>query len=158
MQKKLVVVGVMSVVGLFVLVSCQQRETVETKKTASQEIQSTGSGLQYIVLQEPAAGAAQPSKGQKIAVHYTGWLKDDAKPEMKGNKFDSSVDRGKPFEFNVGTGLVIRGWDEGLAAMKVGEKRRLIIPADLGYGAHGAPGVIPGNATLVFDVELLNVG
>jgi FKBP-type peptidyl-prolyl cis-trans isomerase len=85
-----------------------------------------------------------------VDVHYTGWLLD-------GTKFDSSVGRGKPFSFHLGAGEVIRGWDEGVAGMKVGGKRKLRSPAELGYGARGAGGVIPGNATLVFDVELLGV-
>lgn len=95
--------------------------------------------------------------GQKAKVHYTGWLFDAAAPENKGRKFDSSRDRGEPFEFNLGLGEVIRGWDQGVAGMKVGEQRRLIVPANLGYGAAGAGGVIPGGATLVFDVELLGM-
>jgi len=96
-------------------------------------------------------------KGRPVVVHYTGWLYDPAKPEGKGAKFDSSLDRREPFAFALGQGQVIRGWDEGVAGMKVGGKRTLIIPADMGYGARGAGGVIPPNATLVFDVELLEV-
>ncbi len=88
--------------------------------------------------------------GQNVNVHYTGWLTD-------GTKFDSSLDRGKPFSFRLGSGMVIKGWDQGVAGMKVGGKRKLTIPADLGYGARGAGGAIPPNATLVFEVELLGV-
>ncbi|NNM80027.1 MAG: FKBP-type peptidyl-prolyl cis-trans isomerase [Gallionella sp.] len=95
--------------------------------------------------------------GHDISVHYTGWLYDEAAPEHKGKKFDSSRDRGQPFEFGLGGGQVIKGWDQGCAGMKVGGQRTLIIPAKLGYGARGAGGVIPPNATLVFDVELLGV-
>jgi len=93
-----------------------------------------------------------PKTGQICVMHYTGWLYENG---AKGRKFDSSVDRGQPFEFPIGTGRVIKGWDEGVASMKVGGKRTLVIPPDLGYGARGAGGVIPPNATLVFDVELL---
>lgn len=92
-----------------------------------------------------------------VTVHYTGWLYDPSKPEGRGNKFDSSVDRNEPFVFMLGGGQVIRGWDEGVAGMKVGGKRTLIIPSHMGYGARGAGGVIPPYATLVFDVELLDV-
>ncbi len=93
---------------------------------------------------------AEAKAGQTVSVHYTGWLTD-------GTKFDSSVDRGQPFGFPLGAGRVIKGWDEGVAGMKVGEKRRLTIPASMGYGARGAGAVIPPNATLVFEVELLGV-
>ena len=95
--------------------------------------------------------------GFNVTVHYTGWLYDPSKPDGKGQKFDSSVDRQDPFVFYLGGGQVIRGWDEGFAGMKVGGKRTLIIPPDYGYGARGAGGVIPPNATLIFDVELLGI-
>jgi peptidylprolyl isomerase/FKBP-type peptidyl-prolyl cis-trans isomerase FkpA len=96
--------------------------------------------------------------GKEVTVHYTGWLFDPAKPENKGRKFDSSRDRGDPFSFPLGAGHVIRGWDEGVQGMKVGGQRTLTIPPEKGYGARGAGGIIPPNATLVFDVELLGVG
>ena len=96
-------------------------------------------------------------KGKVVVVHYTGWLYDPSLPDKKGKKFDSSLDRKSPFTFPLGGGRVIRGWDEGVAGMKVGGKRRLTIPANLGYGARGAGGVIPPNATLIFEVELLGV-
>lgn len=95
--------------------------------------------------------------GKTVAVHYTGWLFDAAAPENKGRKFDSSRDRGDAFKFPLGGGRVIAGWDQGVAGMKVGGQRTLVIPPELGYGARGAGGVIPPNATLVFDVELLGV-
>ena len=95
--------------------------------------------------------------GKTVFVHYTGWLFDDAAPENKGRKFDSSRDRGQPFSFPLGEGYVIQGWDKGVEGMQVGGQRTLIIPPELGYGARGAGGVIPPNATLVFDVELLDV-
>lgn len=95
--------------------------------------------------------------GNNVQVHYTGWLYDPNAADNHGQKFDSSVDRGEPFEFLLGGGQVIQGWDEGVAGMKVGGKRTLIIPADMAYGARGAGGVIPPNATLVFDVELLGI-
>lgn len=124
----------------------------EAEKPANPEepaMQKTESGLQY---QEIKVGdGAVPQAGQTVIVHYTGWLTD-------GKKFDSSVDRGQPFKFTLGRGQVIRGWDEGLSTMKVGGKRKLTIPSDLAYGPRGAGnGLIPPNATLVFDVELLGI-
>jgi peptidylprolyl isomerase len=113
---------------------------------------TTASGLQ--MTDTKAGTGASPKTGQICVMHYTGWLYQNG---AKGAKFDSSVDRGQPFEFPIGTGRVIRGWDEGVASMKVGGKRTLIIPPDLGYGARGAGGVIPPNATLVFEVELLAI-
>jgi FKBP-type peptidyl-prolyl cis-trans isomerase len=114
----------------------------------SEDATTTGSGLKYVD-QQVGSGSA-PSKGQRVKVHYTGRL-------TNGKKFDSSVDRNEPFEFTIGVGQVIRGWDEGVMSMKVGGKRQLIIPPDLAYGARGAPPAIPPNAELVFDVELLGV-
>ena len=113
----------------------------------------TDSGLEF---QDLVVGTgAQATAGKQVSVHYTGWLQN---PDgSAGKKFDSSLDRGQPFDFPLGAGRVIRGWDEGVAGMKVGGKRKLIIPAALGYGARGAGGAIPPNATLIFDVELLGV-
>ena len=111
--------------------------------------QTTPSGLKYT--DSVVGDGASPEKGKKVTVHYTGKL-------TNGKKFDSSVDRGDPFSFTIGVGQVIKGWDEGVMSMKVGGKRTLNIPPDLGYGAQGAGGVIPPNAELIFDVELLGVG
>ncbi|HZS01240.1 MAG TPA: FKBP-type peptidyl-prolyl cis-trans isomerase [Chloroflexota bacterium] len=111
-------------------------------------MQTTPSGLQYEDL--TLGNGPMPRPGQTAVVHYTGWLDN-------GTKFDSSLDRGQPFQFRVGQGQVIKGWDEGVATMKVGSKRKLVIPPDLGYGARGAGGVIPPNARLTFEVELLDV-
>jgi FKBP-type peptidyl-prolyl cis-trans isomerase FkpA len=113
---------------------------------------TTPSGLQYT--DTLVGSGAEAAKGQKVTVHYTGWLYNN---ETQGGKFDSSKDRGDPFVFSLGAGQVIKGWDEGVAGMKVGGARTLIIPAALGYGARGAGGAIPPNATLKFDVELLGV-
>ncbi len=111
---------------------------------------TTPSGLQYEDIQAGSGDTAAP--GHEVTVHYTGWLYNDG---AQGGKFDSSRDRGGPFRFSLGAGMVIRGWDEGVAGMQVGGRRTLIIPAQLGYGSRGAGGVIPPNATLKFDVELL---
>lgn len=112
----------------------------------------TPTGLEYEVSQQGQGTAAVP--GKMVQVHYTGWLNQQG---QKGKKFDSSVDRGQPFVFTLGAGRVIKGWDEGVAGMKVGEKRTLYIPSNLGYGSRGAGAAIPPNSDLIFDVELLGV-
>ena len=112
------------------------------------ENKNTDSGLQIATL--AVGDGAEAKEGDTVTVHYTGWLED-------GTKFDSSVDRGTPFSFKLGAGQVIKGWDQGVAGMKVGEKRKLTIPGSLAYGEYGYPGAIPPNATLVFDVELLKI-
>lgn len=119
----------------------------ESSASEGKEV-TTSSGLQYI---DQVVGTGDTAKaGQTVSVHYTGWL-------TNGKKFDSSVDRGQPFSFRLGVGQVIKGWDEGVQGMKIGGKRKLTIPSNLGYGARGAGGLIPPHATLVFDVELLGL-
>lgn len=120
----------------------------EKASAMDEKMEKTASGLQYV--DTKVGTGASPKTGQTAVVHYTGWLLD-------GKKFDSSKDRGQPFTFAVGRGQVIKGWDEGVATMKVGGVRKLIIPPDLGYGARGAGGAIPPNATLTFEVELLEI-
>lgn len=116
---------------------------------------TTPSGLQY---EDTVAGTGETARaGQNVNVHYTGWLHDPAQDQGRGRKFDSSKDRGQPFNFALGAGQVIGGWDEGVQGMQVGGTRVLLIPPQLGYGARGAGGVIPPNATLVFEVDLLAV-
>ncbi len=136
------------VTGLGVVVAAAP----STPAFAQAKPMTTASGLQ--IIDTTVGTGAQPAPGQTAVVHYTGWLYTNG---MKGKKFDSSVDRNEPFEFPVGRGRVIKGWDEGVGSMKVGGKRTLIIPPSLGYGASGAGGVIPPNAVLMFDVELLAV-
>src|SRR5581483_8754776 len=125
---------------------------VVMSESQAQQPVKTASGL--TIIDAKAGSGASPKAGQTAVVHYTGWLYENG---AKGKKFDSSVDRGQPFEFPVGQGRVIKGWDEGVASMKVGGRRTLIIPASLGYGERGAGSAIPPNATLIFDVELLGV-
>ena len=124
----------------------------EAAKKSESKMTKTPSGLQY---EDTKVGTgASPQKGQTCVMNYTGWLWENG---AKGKKFDSSLDRGTPFSFPIGQGRVIKGWDEGVATMKVGGQRVLLIPPDLGYGSRGAGGVIPPNATLIFEVELLDV-
>ena len=126
--------------------------TPATAQTTARKTMTTSSGLQITDTVEGTG--ATPKTGQICVMHYTGWLYTNG---IKGKKFDASVDRNEPFEFPIGRGRVIKGWDEGVSTMKVGGKRTLIIPPALGYGASGAGGVIPPNAVLMFDVELLGV-
>ena len=154
MTYRYVVLALVVLVGIGIWVTAcakkgAQADNSSTTTTASGGATvTTASGLQYVILQQGNGTVAQP--GHMVSVHYTGWL-------TNGTKFDSSVDRGQPFQFALGAGQVIKGWDEGVSGMKIGEKRKLIIPPNLGYGERGAGGVIPPNATLVFDVELLGV-
>jgi len=127
-------------------------EKSATAAKKESQMKTTPSGLQY---EDAVLGTgASPKPGQTCVMHYTGWLFEN---KTKGKKFDSSLDRGQPFEFPIGQGRVIQGWDEGVATMKVGGKRTLVIPPSIGYGVRGAGGVIPPNATLLFEVELLGV-
>ena len=129
------------------------KETFQRKEIATMR-QTLPSGLAYEIITQAPDNASHPTKGQQVTVHYTGWLSDNGKP---GKKFDSSIDRAARFVFTIGVGQVIKGWDEGVMGMKVGEKRRLYIPASLGYGARGAGSLIPPNADLIFDVELYKI-
>jgi FKBP-type peptidyl-prolyl cis-trans isomerase FkpA len=123
----------------------------------AQESKMSANVTQLQKIDTTVGAGAEAVKGKTAVVHYTGWLYDPYSPDKKGKKFDSSVDRGSPFSFPLGGGRVIAGWDEGVVGMKVGGKRTLIIPSDMAYGKRGAGGVIPPDATLLFDVELLDV-
>jgi FKBP-type peptidyl-prolyl cis-trans isomerase FkpA len=146
------------VAGLFSISACSSPENVsqESGDVAEDGSITTKSGLTYSVVAEGEGSSI--ANGEIANMHYTGWLYDENAPENKGDKFDSSRDRGEPLSFPLGAGRVIQGWDEGILGMKIGERRILVIPPDLGYGAQGYPPVIPGNSTLLFDVELLSVG
>jgi FKBP-type peptidyl-prolyl cis-trans isomerase FkpA len=126
-------------------------------KSSSKESAMTQNVTELIKKDTLLGEGREAEAGFNVTVHYTGWLYDPSKPDGKGKKFDSSVDRHEPFVFFLGGGQVIQGWEEGFSGMKVGGKRTLIIPPNMGYGAYGAGGVIPPNATLIFDVELLGI-
>jgi len=155
-MKRLLLISCISTPALL-LAGCGSSDNLDKNKTVQQKgtkrmtHKRTESGLEYDIIQEGVG--ISPRKGQQVTVHYTGWLNN--KGEI-GTKFDSSVDRKQPFTFTIGVGQVIKGWDEGVLSMKVGEKRRLFIPAELGYGARGAGAVIPPHAGLIFDVELIS--
>lgn len=135
----------LSLLVVFSLVAC----------TAAPSAQATGSVDKLVVIDQKVGTGIEAKPGMSVTVQYTGWLYDDSAKDKHGTKFDSSRDHGEPFTFTLGAGQVIEGWDQGVAGMKVGGKRTLLIPASLGYGASGAGGDIPPNASLVFDVELL---
>lgn len=141
-MRRSLLAAVLTVLGLGLGVSCDANQNKDEK------VITTGSGLKYVEIKEGTGAAAKA--GDTVEVHYTGTLKD-------GKKFDSSKDRGQPFSFKLGAGMVIKGWDEGVAGMKVGGTRKLIIPSQLAYGERGAGGVIPPNAELTFEVELLKI-
>ncbi len=145
-QRLIMLSSALSLVGLTVFTFAEEKKM--SSNEAAGQVVTTESGLQYIDL--VVGTGRQAGLGDTATVHYTGWLAD-------GRKFDSSVDRKEPFSFRVGAGQVIKGWDEGVGTMKVGGKRKLTIPPQLGYGARGAGNVIPPNATLTFDVELLGL-
>jgi len=134
--------------GIFSTTACSEQATTQKETSVMTELIKTDN---------KEGEGAEATAGKLVLVHYTGWLYDEAAPDHKGKKFDSSHDRAEPFDFPLGAGQVIKGWDQGVEGMKVGGQRTLVIPANLGYGARGAGGVIPPNATLVFDVELLAV-
>ena len=141
-----------SLLSILLITACQQQGETGMSDSAGD------SGITELQITDVVNGdgpTAQP--GQEVVVHYTGWLYDTSQPDNKGTKFDSSVDRGDPFSFPLGAGRVIQGWDQGFAGMQIGGQRILVIPPDMGYGASGAGGVIPPNATLMFEVELLDI-
>ena len=148
------VAGAMVIIGVLAA-GAAGAQAPANRDTGGSKLSATVTTLQKNDVKQGTGTEAQA--GKTAVVHYTGWLYDPAQPGGKGAKFDSSVDRKQPFDFPLGGGRVIRGWDEGVVGMKVGGQRTLIIPPDMGYGARGAGGVIPPNATLIFDVELLDV-
>ena len=157
-MKRLVIVSSFAIATAALLVHCKSgKNTTNNNNNVAQVSKKMtrtkmASGLEYEIIQEGTE--ASPQKGNLVTVHYTGWLNENGNP---GKQFDSSHKRNQPFQFYIGMGQVIKGWDEGVQGMKVGGTRKLTIPAALGYGARGAGGVIPPNATLIFEVELLGV-
>ena len=144
----------------FTLNACKAESPAVSSTPASsiQEKPAMTSSITTLQKNDTVVGTGREAEpGFHISVHYTGWLYDEAADGHKGKKFDSSLDRKQPFDFDLGAGQVIQGWDEGFAGMKIGGKRTLVIPAEMGYGARGAGGAIPPNASLIFDVELLDV-
>ena len=138
----------------FLMTACSGEKS-ETQKTATP--METKNMAELVKTDVKVGDGAEATPGKIVSVHYTGWLYDESAADKHGKKFDSSRDRGEPFMFPLGGGRVIPGWDQGVAGMKIGGQRTLVIPPELGYGARGAGGVIPPNATLIFDVELLGV-
>ena len=151
-MKKNMLMASALMIAMLAMTGCKADSKTSTKETAMTQ------NVTELIKKDTVLGEGREAEaGFNVTVHYTGWLYDPSKADGKGTKFDSSLDRHEPFVFFLGGGQVIQGWDEGFAGMKVGGKRTLIIPAEMGYGARGAGGVIPPNATLVFDVELHGV-
>lgn len=154
MNKPLTLTAIFVALGMNVgITNLAFAEAVKQEKSTM-----TDAKITELIKTDTKVGAGKEAVNNKLViVHYTGWLYDPKAPKNRGTKFDSSVDRGQPFDFMLGAGQVIKGWDQGVAGMKVGGHRTLIIPSEMGYGARGAGGAIPPNATLMFDVELLDV-
>jgi len=151
-MKKSMLMASALIIAMLAMTGCNADSKTSTKETAMTQ------NITELIKKDTVLGEGREAEaGFNVTVHYTGWLYDPSKADGKGTKFDSSLDRHEPFVFFLGGGQVIQGWDEGFAGMKVGGKRTLIIPPHMGYGVHGAGGVIPPNATLIFDVELLGI-
>jgi len=150
-MKKFLLIGMLIAVSTIVFIKCEKASLVN-KESKKMNRTKNASGLEYEILKE--GKGRSPKIGENVIVHYTGWLEKNGE---LGSKFDSSLDRGQPFVFQLGKGYVIKGWDEGVATMKIGEKRRLYIPSHLGYGPRGIANIIPPDAILIFDIELLNI-
>jgi FKBP-type peptidyl-prolyl cis-trans isomerase FkpA len=151
-MKKSMLMASALMIAMLAMTGCKADSKTSAKETAMTQ------NVTELIKKDTVAGEGREAEaGFNVTVHYTGWLYDPSKADSKGTKFDSSLDRHEPFVFFLGGGQVIQGWDEGFAGMKVGGKRTLIIPPHMGYGVHGAGGVIPPNATLIFDVELLGI-
>jgi FKBP-type peptidyl-prolyl cis-trans isomerase FkpA len=159
---------IVSLLGILLITACQQQGEQQAEQQVEPQVEpqgetgmsdnAAGSEITELQIIDVVNGdGATAQAGQEVIVHYTGWLYDTSQPDNKGAKFDSSIDRGDPFSFPLGAGRVIKGWDQGTAGMQIGGKRILVIPPDMGYGARGAGGVIPPNATLMFEVELLEI-
>ena len=141
------------------MIACSDKSTVSATSAPKNSTSSstTSTSVTFTKTDVKVGEGAEAKAGQKVSVHYTGWLYDPAATDKHGKKFDSSRDRGKPLVFPLGAGRVIKGWDQGVVGMKVGGQRTLLIPADMAYGSRGAGGAIPANATLIFDVELMGI-
>lgn len=150
----LIIIGVVLCIVLAGLTLPTAKEAPVNIPTDTKALQTTRSGLRFQILKKAPEGAIQPKKAQQVYVQYTGWLNDKDQP---GKKFDSSYDRNEPFTFIVGKNQVIKGWDEALLEMKVGEKRRVILPPELAYGNRAVANLIPANSSLIFDIELLEI-
>ena len=138
--------------------ACKAESPAVSSTSSTQEKSAMTSSITSLQKNDTVVGTGREAEsGFNVTVHYTGWLYDEKAADHKGKKFDNSLDRKEPFKFDLGAGQVIQGWDEGFAGMKIGGKRTLVIPSEMGYGTRGAGGVIPPNATLIFDVELLDV-